>query len=511
MKPAYFQQFKNVGQQFKNVEQQFNNVGQQLNNLRQLLLVVCCTVSLTSATSFAQDAQDAVQKSNEYSAHTQDLRLQIALLQSSSGPYNAELLEPLQTLSDTLIETGDWVEASSLLEQQLQIYRIGDGLYSNTQIPVIEKLMNLDVLRNDWEAASNRLSFLSWLHLRDSQSPAAEQLAGLRRVRDWHLFILNNDNPQREAEHLLSIRDLSQRAMAMATQQYGANSEALVDFMHDQAQAELYIALAIVLTPDNSSELISDIEGVSNSAGPRLTQLRTVSDIEAAYGSKVNTVIDRTFRSAMGKHFRKLSEIRDYYAGIQNSEAEAMALILMGDSMLMREQYKSRPLEFAGQRRGSGNIGLANRYYTEAAELLVSEGFDTADIAHYFSCPSILPINQFTPSFSTSNSGCQKESDQSLYDLGDVHLLVDSVPSPQQDEIGQQQNYAPEQSIVTLNFSVNGNGQANRIEVVAAEPDETQHRTRARNIVERLQFRPAIVNGRPVRTENITMRLVLPE
>ena len=59
----------------------------------------------------------------------------------------------------------------------------------------------------------------------------------------------------------------------------------------------------------------------------------------------------------------------------------------------------------------------------------------------------------------------------------------------------------------TLSFSLGVNGQADRMQVLAAEPDSTAARIRGRDSLQGLQFRPALQNGRAVRTENVTMTL----
>jgi hypothetical protein len=57
----------------------------------------------------------------------------------------------------------------------------------------------------------------------------------------------------------------------------------------------------------------------------------------------------------------------------------------------------------------------------------------------------------------------------------------------------------------TLNFNIGVNGQADRAQVAAAEPDTTSARIRGRDGLQGLQFRPALHDGKAVRTDNVTM------
>jgi len=463
-----------------------------------------------AATGDNLEPGNSVEVSMEYTAAIQQHRSIIDELQSNLGPFDPLLIPSISVLTDLLIEVENFSEAIKLLEQQLQIYRISYGLYSSQQITLLEKLMNLYVLNQDWEEVSNRLHYLSWIYSRAEQSPAPDQLAGLKRLRDWHMYILNNDHPGRQAQHLLTIRDISEKMLSLARKHYGESNPALIDYIYDRAQADLYIALAIMLTSETSPALITMTEGIPSAGTTRLSQLRTASDFEEAYGSRANTVIDRSFRNNMNKHFAHISAIRDYYADAGNQEAQAMALIYMGDSMLMRDQYESNPLKFAGQTRGSSNIGSANRYYSDAITLLLDSGVPKADTDLFFSCPALLPVNTFTPVFSADQTGCLQLSETDTLNLGDIHLLVDTVPDTQQ--LSRLTTAVSETRISSIvQFAVPGNGQPSRVEVIATEPDTIRNRVQARTIVSRLQFRPAIVNGRPGFSERVTMRLFLPE
>jgi hypothetical protein len=482
------------------------------------LLIISTIIGMTliapapaeAATGDGLEPDNSVAVSMEYTAAIEQHRSTIDELQSDLGPFDSLLIPPISILTDLLIETGDFSEALNLLQQQLQIYRISYGLYSSQQITLLEKLMNLYVLLQDWEAVSDRLQYLSWIYSRDAQSPVPDQLAGLKRLRDWHMYVLNNDRPERQADHLLSIRDVSEKTLNLARQHYGEDNPALIDYIYDRAQADLYIALAIMLTSETSPALIRMTEGVTSTGTTRLSRLQTASDFEAAYGSRVNTVIDRSFRNNMNKHFSHISTIRDYYVETGNREAEALALIYMGDSMLLRDQYESNPLKFAGQTRGSSNTGSANRYYSEATALLVDSGISTSDTDLFFSCPVLLPVKNFTPIFSATQTGCLQLSETKTLDLGDIHLLVDTVPDTQQ--LSKPVTTESEAGISSIvQFAVPGNGQPSRIEVLATEPDTVRNRVQARTIVDRLQFRPAIINGRPGLSEKVTMRLFLPE
>src|SRR5690606_10236486 len=56
-------------------------------------------------------------------------------------------------------------------------------------------------------------------------------------------------------------------------------------------------------------------------------------------------------------------------------------------------------------------------------------------------------------------------------------------------------------------FTVGMNGQADRIEIIGANPDVTSTRIRGKQALEALQFRPVLRDGKTVRTEGVTMTI----
>ncbi len=472
-------------------------------------------MALAAAThpSMAQDVLDDlagledVQRSVQYSDQLQLQRLALDDLQSRHGPFDAALREPLRELADLLIEGGFVDEAIPLLEQQLQIERINDGLYSSEQIALLEQLMLLYAREHNWQEVGDQLAHISWLHSRDDSSPLIERLQGLQRVRDWHLYILNNDVRQREAAHLVRIREVSEQLLQLATEHYPQDDPALVEYIYDRAQADLYIALGIMLTSETSPALITMTEGTRGS-GTGFSQLHSVQDYEMALGPRVSTVIDRTFRNNMGRHLGRLREIREYYAQRGDTEAEAMAVIHMGDSLLMRDQYERIPVGFAGQKRGQAAIGSAARYYNEAIELLIASGRSQEQVQRYFSCPVLLPVNDFESQFVPA-SACVTEKAAAM-DLGDIHLLVDTVPGPP-DMVSHSGLASEPKLIANVHVTVLPNGQPSRVDVLHSEPEGAGYRARVRRVVENLQFRPVMADGRPQRSGPVTMRLHLPQ
>jgi hypothetical protein len=119
----------------------------------------------------------------------------------------------------------------------------------------------------------------------------------------------------------------------------------------------------------------------------------------------------------------------------------------------------------------------------------------------------MLPLPEFSTQLKPAEQRCDTvDPDKTL--LPDAYALRNGVP-------GIRHTGLPENAVIpvaegvstTLKFNVGVNGQADRIQILEAEPDSMTSRIRGRDSLVSLQFRPALENGRPVRSHNVEMTI----
>lgn len=474
-----------------------------------LLTVVPIATAQIPNDSSGLDESTPVERSQQLTSQLQTLENEIEKIESEFGPFDRQLLEPLSTLARLNIENENTVSAQALLEQQLQILRISDGLYSEEQIPIVETILEIATQAGDWQQSNNSLEYLSWLYQRDTSLSPQEKLNGMGKISEWHLLALGKDLQEREAFHLLEFAKIENRISEIAEQLYGANAIETVPYIYKQALADVYVALAITITHSTSQELLLLTEGIQSRpsvlSGLNNTTVRTTADIEAMYGSRANTVIERSFKNNMSDSFVKLERIKDIYIDAGDVEAEAMALMYMGDSVLIRQQFENRPGDFAGVRRGTSSAGSAMTYYRDALETLAKAEIDEAAIKSFTACPMLLPIGHFDHRFQPNTSHCHARDTGGVIDLGEYNLVATIIPGIEGAITGDENSIA-----ATVMFDVRANGQISRKDIIDITPDDTSSRVQIRKLLEISQFRPAIIDGAPVRTENIQMRINIP-
>lgn len=467
--------------------------------------------AVTASSATTSPALSLTQQATEHANLVEQYSERIADIQSEYGPYDERLIAPLENLTRVLLEAGNHEDALTALEQQLQVYRVNDGLYTARQIPVIETRLKTYAETGDWARLSDTLGYLSWVYQRDTTLPIDRQLSGLKELGNWHLTAMGHDSREREAFHLVQLREIESNAADLAELHYGADSEAVVPFLYDQSLADIYIALAIMLTTDTSQDLMLQTEGIRGptsfrpSPGYYPSGRVDLMEIEAMYGSKVSTVIERTFKNRISMSQAQLERIREIHALNGNPEGEGMALMNLGDVILLRQQYERQPGKFAGMRRGTSNPGPAMGYYGKALAAFREAGLPEQMVTTHTRCPVLLPITSFSTRLQDALVNCGQADESGVTDLGSYDLISTLIP-------GLEGDVASVDSLMsaTIRFDIRTNGQINGLNIIEITPDNTPNRVRIRKLAELLQFRPAIPDGKAQRTENAQLIVRMP-
>lgn len=474
-----------------------------------LALLLCPTTMLHAQDDPAPQVEDTdLQRSLDLIEQIAQLQSLIENIQSESGTYDTELLQPLDALAQVYMQAQDFETAAQLLDHQLQIHRINNGLYAEQQIPIVEALLQMQAQVSDWDSVNDTLSNLSWLYQRNTTLDAETQLQGLQVLGNWHLRALEKDAPERQAYHLVELANLEERTAEIAQRRFGVDNPVLSPYLYNQALADTYIALAISLTSATSQDLMLLTEGIRDRPSFPLSTsvLRTTADIEAMYGSKTSTVIERSFRKNMNESIEKIERIKELYVLSGNVEAEAMVLMYLGDSNLIRQQFENRPSNFAGVSRGSSNIGTAMTHYREALERFIEAGVSAEALVEFTRCPVMLPIQKLHETVQAATPLCETSTDSALVNLGEYNLVSTLIPGLEGTAEG-----TGEVITARVKFEVRTNGQVSNHNIEEIEPDDTPSRVQIRKLLDIMQFRPSIINDEAVRSEDLQLVIRIPK
>ena len=486
-----------------------------LSVLRLCIAMSICIALLLTSSADSQSAEEA-----DPQIQLSELERLRDVLNSSletSGAYDTELIQPMSNLTEALISVEGYEEANALLEQQIQVLRINDGLYTPSQIELVKQQLDVLALGKNWDQIFDRMSYLTLILERSDNMAVTDRLAHLKELGNWSRLLLARGPRVQEPSYLLQLQALEEMALKLGKESMAPGPE-LQQLIYERSLAELYIALGIVATTDTSRELMSRSEGIHTPDHRRNQVLTTVSDIETAFGSRTSTVIERAHRTAMSRHQQMILSLADS-SGTGGDEAlealaesdpeqAAMIQLFIGDSVLLRQQYELRMGSHIGPQRGSSAAGSAAGYYRTAWTLLLEAGHTEQALNDYFSCPALLPAGNFDGRLTGIPNKCTTDEQTGELLLPDVAVVRDGVPGLRYENLSETGLIStPDGTMATLTFNIGMNGQADRIDITASLPENVSSRIQGKAALETLQFRPALRDGRPVRSGLVTLTL----
>ena len=183
-----------------------------------MLLWACCSVVRAADDSdaeslpeqpplSAEELEEMQQTALEISQQLQRFEERIAALESELGPYDASLVEVFNDMAQYYLDIGRPQDAVDLYERALNVTRISDGLYSETQLPILEKLTDALRAAADWQTVDDR-EYLAF-HLKSRIYPPGSQgyAEAVMTLARWKAQSLQGNLLQRSSRAALSELD----------------------------------------------------------------------------------------------------------------------------------------------------------------------------------------------------------------------------------------------------------------------------------------------------------------
>jgi tetratricopeptide (TPR) repeat protein len=157
----------------------------QLNN-HCVSLIVGLSLSMSSLHTLAQSEDSVFSQIQSF-----DNDASTVADSKSFNVYHAESLEPLIDLGLMMQEQDRHEEAVDYLKQARQVSRIQNGLFDETQILLVEAIIESELALKNWQAVDDHYQHVEYLYHRlyDMDDPELE--AGLGKVSRWLSYSLS--------------------------------------------------------------------------------------------------------------------------------------------------------------------------------------------------------------------------------------------------------------------------------------------------------------------------------
>ena len=382
-------------------------------------------------------------------------RQQIASLQAQYGAYAHGLNESLAGLGRAYSQSGDHKDAAAAFKSAMYVTRVNNGLYSMSQMPYLEALIDQYDSLGKLDKVSNLYSYMYWVYKRNYGAMDLRTLPAIEHMRAWMRKVYRRGGDL-SLDQLQKLANLNYRAITVLESNYGPLDPHLIDHLRQYSSANLYEAEVL------RKQL--ELRQISTSLDYCGFIVMDTNRTDAYVGKEEAMMVQERCRNYENGR-RALQRILAINENNHLPRASyARALTRLGDwEMIFERQYSARD------------------YYTRAYNLLGKSEDGGKEIAELFGKPRILTAGAALDEIRKTDV-----ADDGGSDKGD----------------GGQAPFA----VVSMDVTATGNPR--NIKVVDSKPaEDTKLQRDATQYLKQSIFRPRLENGKPVDTVGYTMTI----
>lgn len=169
-----------------------------------LLALFLMEPSSSFALAIEQDPDSAVTRSIVLQTQVQN----VSAHKLERGNSDPALIEMLIELAETQSLNGLYENATESLKEALQVNRMSNGLYHQSQIEILDQLIAIEVLMKNWQAVNSLYDLQEHLFWRLFEPTDARLELGLEKITTWHIRAFNEDIDDNARAHLKKVEGL---------------------------------------------------------------------------------------------------------------------------------------------------------------------------------------------------------------------------------------------------------------------------------------------------------------
>ena len=197
--------------------------------------------------------QEAAVRQQELMQELELRRQAIMEMQSDQGIYFFGLVEAYSDLARLQFELEDHTAASESLANALQIVRISTGLYSAQQLPLLDEMINQNLLLEAWQEVDDLVHLYHHIASRVFDQIDRNYLAAADDYGRWKLRVMQENLLRLNSQGLMgTARDLSEFYGNLLVRLDSADqveAEDLLKLLDGKSQADMSLARSVASTP----------------------------------------------------------------------------------------------------------------------------------------------------------------------------------------------------------------------------------------------------------------------
>ncbi|MBT3530815.1 MAG: hypothetical protein HOA33_01365 [Gammaproteobacteria bacterium] len=168
----------------------------------------------------------------------------LSLPEGEYSAYDRKQIDPLVDQGRVREEQGDFLSALSYYKQALNVARVNNGLYHESQIDILDRIIESEMAMENWAAVDNQFAYMELLYNRLFPDNDYRLEDGLRKVVSWHVTALNRGLDDKRVEHLEAADRLFRLRLGIAERTLATNDPkySFLKFSISITERQLFLA-----------------------------------------------------------------------------------------------------------------------------------------------------------------------------------------------------------------------------------------------------------------------------
>ena len=140
----------------------------------------------------------------------------VNLLATTYSPFDTAQLDSLLSSGIRSQESGNHEQALVAFQKAFEVARIQNGLFSESQVPIIESIISSEIDLKRWEAVNKNYEYLEHLYGKIYTVNNPEFNLALQKISSWHVNALDLNLDGQRVKHLRKAHKIFKKRLQIA-------------------------------------------------------------------------------------------------------------------------------------------------------------------------------------------------------------------------------------------------------------------------------------------------------
>lgn len=158
-------------------------------------------------------------------------------LEIEGGAWSVQIAEELASLGDLLQAQGDYERANEIYDRAVHINRVNNGLFSTSQVPLVEKIVSGHVAQGQWQEADDQKQYAFYVQTRAFSIDDPRMIDVFDNLARWNVAAFYRGVDENPGPRLMQTYLLYRAASQSVATHFGVQDPRYLNLLRSEAGA----------------------------------------------------------------------------------------------------------------------------------------------------------------------------------------------------------------------------------------------------------------------------------